>query len=155
MFFHQDATFEQLSIHRVGNKAQDELYVLSDEPIDMTQDEGLPDLLLQYFMNPFSKTKEVYRFYHPNEDLQLNEVYYIASQYFDGKIAFHDMSQQLAKHLYEVSEHPKIKAGEVYVVALNNVQLEGEEHQAIGVFKSETKEAYLKVYPNAGGFDLD
>src|SRR5690606_5467015 len=73
----------------------------------------------------------------------------------DSKIAFHDMSQQLAKHLYEVSEHPKIKAGEVYVVALNNVQLEGEEHQAIGVFKSETKEAYLKVYPNAGGFDLD
>src|SRR5690606_14310815 len=112
-------------------------------------------LLMQYFMNPFSKTKEVYRFYHPNEDLQLNEVYYFASQYFDSKIAFHDMSQQLAKHLYEVSEHPKIKAGEVYVVALNNVQLEGEEHQAIGVFKSETKEAYLKVYPNAGGFDLD
>lgn len=155
MFFHQDATFEQLSIHRVGNKTQDEFYVLSDTPIDISQDEVLPDLLMQYFMKPFSKANEVYRLYHPNDDLQLNEVYYFAKQYFEGKIAFHDMSQQLAKHLYEVSEHPKIKAGEVYVVALKNVQLEGEEHDAIGIFKSENKEAYLKVYPNADGFDLD
>ncbi|HLT87749.1 MAG TPA: nucleoid-associated protein [Sphingobacterium sp.] len=155
MFFHQDATFEQLSIHRVGNKAQDEFYVLSDTPVDISQDEVLPDLLMQYFMKPFSKANEVYRFYHPNDDLQLNEVYYFTKQYFDGKMAFHDMSQQLAKHLYEVSEHPKIKAGEIYVVALKNVQLEGEEHDAIGIFKSENKEAYLKVYPNAGGFDVD
>lgn len=155
MFFHQDATFEQLSIHRVGNKAQDEFYVLSDTPIDIAQDEVLPDLLMQYFMKPFGKVNEVYRFYHPNDDLQLNEVYYFTKQYFDDKLAFHDMSQQVAKHLYEVSEHPKIKAGEVYVVALKNVQLEGEEHDAVGIFKSENKEAYLKVYPNAGGFDLD
>lgn len=155
MFFHQDATFEQLSIHRVGNKAQDEFYVLSDTPIDIAQDEVLPDLLMQYFMKPFGKVTEVYRFYHPNDDLQLNEMYYFAKQYFDGKIRFHDMSQQVAKHLYEVSEHPKIKAGEIYVVALKNIQLEGEEHDAIGIFKSENKEAYLKVYSNAGGFDLD
>ncbi|MFD2968498.1 nucleoid-associated protein [Sphingobacterium bambusae] len=155
MFFHQDATFEQLSIHRVGNKAQDEFYVLSDSPIDLSQDEVLPDLLMQYFMKPFSKANEVYRFYHPNDDLQLNEVYYFSKQFFDGKIAFHDMSQQLAKHLYEVSEHPKIKGGELYIVALKNVQMEGEDHDAIGIFKSENKEAYLKVYPNGEGFDLD
>lgn len=155
MFFHQDATFEQLSIHRVGNKAQDEFYVLSDAPIDLAQDEVLPDLLMQYFMRPFAKANEVYRFYHPNEDLQLNEVYYFAKQYFEEKMSFHNMSEQLAKHLYEVSEHPKIKAGELYVVALKNVQMEGEDHQAIGLFKSENKEAYLKVYPDTGGFGLD
>ncbi|QBQ40999.1 nucleoid-associated protein [Sphingobacterium psychroaquaticum] len=155
MFFHQDATFESLSIHRVGNKAQDEFYVLSDNPVDLSEDEVLPDLLMQYFMKPFSKANEVYRFYHPNDDLQLNEVYYFVKQYFEDKMSFHDMSEQLAKHLYEVSDHPKIKAGEVYVVALKNVQMEGEDHRAIGFFKSENKEAYLKVYPNTGGFQVD
>ena len=50
MFFHQDATFESLSIHRVGNKARDEYYALSEQPIDLSQDEVLPDLLMQYFM---------------------------------------------------------------------------------------------------------
>lgn len=155
MFFHQDATFELLSIHRVGNKSQDEFYVLSDAPVDLSSDEVLPDLLMQYFMKPFSKANEVYRFYHPNEDLQLNEVYYFAKQYFDEKISFHNMSEQLTKHLYEVSDHPKIKAGEVYIVALNNVQMEGEDHKAIGIFKSENKEAYLKVFPDTGGFQLE
>ncbi len=155
MFFHQDATFELLSIHRVGNKSQDEFYVLSDAPVDLSSDEVLPDLLMQYFMKPFAKATEVYRFYHPNDDLQLNEVYYFAKQYFDEKTSFHNMSEQLTKHLYEVSDHPKIKAGEVYIVALNNVQMEGEDHKAIGIFKSENKEAYLKVFPDTGGFQLE
>jgi len=85
MFFHQDATFESLAIHRVGNKSQDEFYVLSDAPVDLSGDEVLPQLLMQYFMQPFSKAKEVYRFYHPNDDLQLNEVYYFVKQYLRRK----------------------------------------------------------------------
>lgn len=155
MFFHQDAQFGQLSIHRVGNKAQDEFYILSQAPVDMAQDEVLPTLLMQYFMKPFAKVKEVYRFYHPNEDLELNEIYHFVHAFFEGKLPFHEFSEQVTKHLYEVSNHPNIKSGEVYVVSLSSVQLEGEELDAIGIFKSENKEAYLKVYPDQGGFGLE
>ena len=155
MFFHQDATFEALSIHRVGNKAQDEFYILSDAPVSLEGDEVLPGLLMQYFMSPFAKVNEVYRLYHPNGELELNEIFYFARQYFKEQLPFHDFSQQISKHLYEVSNHPKIKAGEVYVVALKNVQIEGEEHDAIGIFKSENKETYLKVYPEQGAFMLE
>lgn len=155
MFFHQDATFESLSIHRVGNKARDEYYALSEQPIDLSQDEVLPDLLMQYFMKPFAKVKEVYRFFHPNEDLQLNEVYHFAHAFFEGKMPFHEFSEQVTKHLYEVSSHPNIKSGELYVVALKNIQMEGEEGSAVGIFKSENKETYLKVFPDQGGFGLE
>ncbi|MGJ1198104.1 nucleoid-associated protein [Sphingobacterium spiritivorum] len=155
MFFHQDATFEKLSIHRVGNKAQDEFYILSDEPVNLGEDEVMPQLLMQYFLSPFAKLNEVHRFFHPNEELGLNEVYHFTKQFFEDKLPFHELSQQVSKHLYEVSGHPKIKAGEVYVVHLKNVQMEGEDHQAIGIFKSENKETYLKVYPEQGAFKLD
>lgn len=155
MFFHQDASFKHISIHHVGNKANDEFYILSESPLDLSGDEVLPDLLMQYFMKPFGKLTEVYRFYHPNEELELNEVYYFSKQYFLGEMDFHTYSQQVTKHLYEVSDHPKIKSGEVYVVALKDVQMEGEEHDAVGIFKSENKEAYLKVYPQQGGFQLN
>ena len=155
MFFHQDASFKHISIHHVGNKANDEFYILSESPLDLSGDEVLPDLLMQYFMKPFGKLTEVYRFYHPNEELELNEVYYFSKQYFSGEIDFHTYSQQVTKHLHEVSDHPKIKSGEVYVVALKDVQMEGEEHNAVGIFKSENKEAYLKVYPQQGGFQLN
>ncbi|MCI0921787.1 nucleoid-associated protein [Sphingobacterium rhinopitheci] len=155
MFFHQDAIFENLSIHHVGNKSNDEFYILSEQPIELHNDEILPDLLMQYFMKPFAKLTEVNRFFHPNEELQLNEVYHFTKKFFDGDIPFHEYSQQVAKHLYEVSEHPKIKSGELYVVSLKNVQMEGEDHNAVGIFKSENKEAYLKVYPQQGGFELN
>jgi hypothetical protein len=155
MFFHQDANLDQLSIHHIGNKTNDEFYTLSDEGIDLRSDEVLPELLMQYFMKPFAKVNEVYRFFHPNDELNLNEVYHFSKKFFDGELNLHAYSQHIAKHLYEISEHPKIKSGELYVVSLKNVQMEGEEHDAVGIFKSENKETYLKVYPDQGGFQLN
>ncbi len=155
MFFHQDASFLNLIIHHVGNKSQDEYFTLSEEEVDVKSDEILADLLMQYFMKPFAKANEVYRFYHPNDTLELNEVFYFSRQYFSGDLGFVEFSKSIAKFLYEVTEHPKIKSGELYVVALDNVQLEGEEHKAIGIFKSENKEAYLKVYTEASGLGVN
>jgi hypothetical protein len=61
----------------------------------------------------------------------------------------------IAKHLYNKANHPNIKGGELYVSYFNNVQMEGESLDALGVFKSENKETYLKVYPDKGGFQVD
>lgn len=155
MFFHQDATFENLSIHRVGNKAHDEFYILSEQPIDLSNSEDLPHLLMQYFMHPFAKIKEVFNFYHASGDLLLNEVYALTKQLFEGRIEFHRYSESIAKFLYEVSNHPKIRGGELYIVELNNVQIEGEEHNAIGIFKSESKEPFIKIEPIHGNFQID
>lgn len=154
MFYYQDSALENLSIHHVGNKSKEEFYALSDRPVDLSADEMLPDLLMQYFMKPFAKCKEVYHFYHPNEELELNEVFHFTKSFFSGNIAFHTYSEQVAKHLYESCGHPNIKAGEVYVVSLKNVQMEGEEREAVGIFKSENKETYLRVYPQNGGFEV-
>jgi len=148
-----EASLAELSIHRIGNKAEGELYVLSDQSL-VIQDEQLKELLLQYFLSSYLKVNEIYRFFHPNDDLNLNEVYHFAEAIFEKGGNFHENSQQLAKYLYEVSSHPKIKSGELYVAYFENVQIEGEVHDAIGIFKSETKETYLKVYPENSGFNL-
>jgi hypothetical protein len=148
-----EASLAELSIHRIGNKAQEEFYVLSDQSVAI-KDNMLSNLLQQYFLSPFEKVNDIYRFYHPNADLELNEVYHFASAIFSDGTTFHENSRQLAKYLYEVSAHPKIKSGELYVAYFENVQIEGELYDAIGVFKSETKETYLKVYPQNDGFEL-
>ncbi|MHA4893858.1 nucleoid-associated protein [Pedobacter sp. PWIIR3] len=148
-----EASLAELSIHRIGNKAQDEHYVLSEQSIAIN-DNMLSTLLQQYFLKPFEKTNEIYHFFHPNNDLNLNEVYHFAKGIFDDSTVFHENSKELAKHLYEVSGHPKIKSGELYLAFFENVQIEGELHDAIGIFKSETKETYLKVYPQSEGFGL-
>lgn len=148
-----EANLDQLSVHKAGNKSQDEYLTLSDAPLRL-HDDLLKNLLMTYFLKPFEKVNEVYRFTHPSGDLELNELYHFAKQCFEDQDRFHECSQQMTRQLYEVSTHPKIKAGEVYIAFFNDVQLEGELHDAIGIFKSENKETYLKVYPDAGGFSL-
>ena len=148
-----EASLAELSIHRIGNKSEDEFYVLSEKSIRVA-DVTLSNLLQQYFLGPYEKVNEVYRFIHSTGDLNLNETYHFASEIFANGATFHENSKQLAKYLYDVSGHPKIKPGELYVAYFENVQIEGELQDAIGIFKSETKESYLKVFPEQDGFGL-
>lgn len=148
-----DASLINVSIHRVGNKTQDEYFSLSDRPLELNGE--LNKILLQYFLAPFDKVHEIYRFYHPNNDLELNEAFHFVTEIFDSPNAAHAGSEQLARHLFEVSNHPKIKAGELYVSYFNDVQIEGELLDAIGIFKSETRDTYLKVEPENGAFTVE
>ncbi len=148
-----EASLSELSVHRVGNKQQDEFYVLSDRSMHI-QDELLNQLLKQYFLAPYQKVNEIYRFTHPNNDLSLNEIFHFAEEVFTHGESFHENSKKIATYLYEISNHPKIKSGEVYVAYFENVQIEGDLHDAIGIFKSETKESYLKVSPAQNGFTI-
>jgi hypothetical protein len=94
---------------------------------------------MNYFLKPFEKVNEVYRFDHPTGDLNLNEVYHFAEIIFNDKDTFHENSRQIAKHLYDISNHPKIKSGELYLCYFTGLQIEGESLDAIGIFKSESR----------------
>ena len=154
MISYIDCKLNHLSIHHSGNKLLDEKYRLSANPFSV-QDETLNQLLLDYFLRPFEKVNEVYRLSHPSNDLQLNEVYHFAEMIFTDPGEFHEHSKQITRHLYDVSNHPRIKSGEVYIAGFKDVQIEGELFDAIGIFKSESKETYLKVYPDEEGYQVD
>lgn len=149
-----EAYLDTISVHHVGNQAQSEMYALSEQPLEL-KDELISSLLKQYFLSPFQKAVEVYHLMHSSGDLALNEVHNFASQIFEDKNKFHEMSEQIAKHLYNVTNHPNIKPGELYIAYFKDVQIEGNLLDAIGIFKSENKETYLKVYPEKGGFAVD
>ncbi|WP_316851199.1 nucleoid-associated protein [Pedobacter agri] len=148
-----EASLKLLSVHHTGNKLMEEYYKLSDKPLNIS-DEIMGNLLMQFFLKPFEKTNEVYRFFHPSSNLGLNEVYHFITEIFNHNDGFHEGSEQLAKHLYDVANHPKIKSGEFYVAFFEKVQIEGEQLDAIGIFKSETKDTYLKVFPQLDGFGM-
>ncbi len=153
MVYYSDASLASLSVHQTGNKLQDDPYRLSDKPLAIT-DTVLEQLLMQYFLSPFTKINEVYRLWHPSGNTALNELFHFCSDSFTSPGNFHENSRQICQHLHDVSGHPKIKAGELYVAYFENLQMEGELHKAIGIFKSESKEPYLKVYAEENGFKL-
>ncbi|MFT6983598.1 MAG: hypothetical protein ACJAUD_002377 [Crocinitomicaceae bacterium] len=49
----------------------------------------------------------------------------------------------------------RLKGGELYVVYLQDCVVDDELVNAIGIFKSENKDTFLKVYPKEGSFEVD
>lgn len=137
-----NAHIEGLSLHRVGNKSRNEGVLLSREPFKA--DDELTPLLKEFFLKPFrDKEESYYRFQH-EADLEYHELYKLIKQAFEGPEQIHEISKQVARHLFDQSMHPHIKSGELYVAYLTNVQLDNQKMDAIGIFKSELKQDFLE-----------
>ena len=135
------ASIKSVALHRVGNKATEEGYVLSEKPIQLS--EPLQDLLVRYFLTPF-KVEEYYHFSH-EEHIEENPLHRCCEQIFANPESLMEESCEVARLLYEASTHPNIKGGELFVVYFSECQLGGETTEAIGIFKSETQEKFLRV----------
>ena len=61
----------------------------------------------------------------------------------------------LAKHLYDQSTHPKIKGGEFYTAYFKDCIVDGDTVDAVGLFKSENKDTFLKVLREGDNFNLE
>ncbi|MCZ8090809.1 nucleoid-associated protein [Flavobacterium sp.] len=133
---------ETLSIHRVGNKSRNEAIFISDEPYQLN-DEIMP-LLKEFFFKSFREKEENYFQFAHDVDLEYNDMFNLASEIFTNPSDFHEVSKKITKHLFEQSNHPHIKNGEVYISYLTNVSIDNTVVDAIGVFKSEIKTDFLQ-----------
>ncbi|SFJ69502.1 hypothetical protein SAMN04487893_11355 [Myroides guanonis] len=145
---------ETLSLHRVGNKSRNEAYFLSDIPYNLN-DEIAP-LLKEYFFKPFREKEENYFQFAHDVDLEFNEMYNFASEIFNTPTVenVHEVSKKITKHLFEQSNHPHIKNGEVYVSYLTNVSIDNNIVDAIGIFKSEIKTDFLQFEENGSNLEM-
>jgi hypothetical protein len=73
-------------------------------------------------------------------------VYQAATAIFENDSDLLSASISIAEQLYDSSSHPMVKPGELYVVQFSNCILGEDKCDAIGIFKSENKERFLKVY---------
>ena len=153
MIDHSVATLDIVSVHQVGNKNNGEDIILSKHPLDANGQET-EALLKKYFLNAFS-TPEYFHFSFSNGDHTLNPLYKFASEVFEGSANFHTSSVHIAKHLYESSNHPNIKSGDLFVAYISKLMVDYQEVQAIGIFKSENKHSFLKLNQDNDGFMLD
>ena len=142
---------KEIVIHNVGNNGTDEKLILSKKTLRF--DDVLANYLGKYFISSF-KENVYYTLFH-QVDLRLNEVYVYASEIFDNPKNLLEQSINLAKHLYEQSFHPQIKAGEFYTVYFKDCIIDGKTVDAVGLFKSENKDTFLKVYPEGDGFEIE
>lgn len=151
MLYKEYVIIQGIEVHHVSNRMSQDGVVLSNHPLVLSDD--VRKILVTYFLTSFN-TKEYCNLFHES-DIKLNEVYSYVTKVFEDPGCLHEQSINLAKHLYEKSNHPKIKGGEFYVVYFKDCILDGETIDAVGLFKSENKDTFLKVYPSGDGFEIE
>lgn len=152
MLDYTDCQLAQLAVHQVGNQTNGEDLRLSAEPLDI-RDARLQELLLRYCLRPF-EAPEFYNFTAADGDFTLNPLFNLASQIFDSEAAFHRNSVDIARHLFEQSTHPQIKSGDLFVAYFTDIVIGDELTDAIGIFKAENRQAFLKLEHSEAQFEL-
>lgn len=147
-----DVIIEKLVVHKVGNRGKDEGFMVSSDLANIS-DEVLDKHLRKYFLSAFNMDNP-YRFTH-DADLNLNEVYAYVKKVFAEPLCFQEQSVNILKHLYDRSTHPNIKSGEFYMVYFSNCIIEDRPYDAIGLFKSERKDNFLKVRDSHQRFQVE
>lgn len=147
---YNDASIEHLMIHGIGNKCLDEALVLSSSEViisDATERRLLVNLL---------KRIPVETLYHFSHDIELsyNEVFSFVKSSFETKEDFLDISKMIAKHLFNQGVTKKVNSGLLYVTYLKHILVDDQEVDAIGIFKSEKPEMFLKLGYSNGEYSL-
>jgi len=151
MQYFEGSAITHIAVHKVGNESEGEYLTLSKKELLLSSE--VKDLLIKFFLTPF-KSEEYFHFYSEGH-IQNNHVWKTACTIFDNPDQTLLQSKQLAQHLYSLGNHPQVKGGELFVVYFKEGLLNGETIDAIGLFKSETKEHFLQVHPLEDAFEMD
>ena len=131
--------------HYVGNKGLGEELTINDKQVKV-DDDFTKDTLIRYLTSPF-KTDMYYQFKSKNE-MNYHDVASYVSDLFKDTKTFMEYSAKLAEALYNQSMHPKIAGGVFYTCYFKDCNVDGVICDAIGIFKTEKKDTYLKVDHN-------
>ncbi|MFT6334748.1 MAG: hypothetical protein ACI86M_002175 [Saprospiraceae bacterium] len=148
-----EAKLHAMCIHQIGNAAEDEGVKLSNTIIEPDSEE-LESLMMQYFFDNF-KDPEFFHFTFTSDEIALNPVYNFASNIFDDPSQILEQSVKIARHLYEKSSHPNIKSGDLLTAYITDVLIDDEMVNAVAIFKSESKDAFLKLNHEDGNYRID
>ena len=142
----------KIIVHKVGNKINQESLILSQEELKLEDD--MKELLQDFFLKNF-KSEEQFRFYSDSY-LVNNPVYSSVSEIFEDKNKFVWESENLAKHLYEITENPRVQSGELFIVYFEGEEnADGNKIDSIGIFKTENKNPFLKIFPQNETFEIE
>lgn len=166
-----NAQIESLSLHRVGNKSRNEAIFLSNEPYKLN-DEITP-LIKEFFFKPFREKEENYFQFAHDVDLEYNHMFCMAAAIFAyGEIlkeapkessnedtkpiykTLHNFTKKITGHLFQQSNHPHIKNGDVFIAYITNVSIDNNIVDAIGIFKSEIMADFIQFEESEDNLEM-
>lgn len=143
----------KVAITWVGNKNRNEGVGIPKQ-VDSTLHDMAHEMLLTAMLKPFEKNEEFFYFFH-EEDVSNHQIYQSCMNIFNDPETIGEEAVKLTQELYLHSEAPKIQGGEFFMAYFEDLILEGETCNAIGLLKVQTKDSYFKVDRNAEFFSVN
>ncbi len=142
----KEAILTNIAVHRIG--IQTESSFLNDKEImlNFEEDEGI---ITKTFLKPFTTCAATYEFRH-DEDVALNPIFSIAKQ-INEEEDFVLKTKEIHQYLKDVSVHPNIKDGDLYVLGFDSVKLDNEYYKALAICKIENKDTFIETMPDDDG----
>lgn len=153
MINYSSALLDTVSCHYIGRHSENEGVKLSEHPIRVS-DENLKEFLLKYLLGNF-KEPEYFSFKSISESLEENPMYSMVSSVFEDPQRLHNESHSIAKFLYNSSNHPNIKSGDLLISKIDEIIIDDELVSALVIVKSEVKDFFLKMNQIHSGYSID
>ncbi len=141
MLKHTHTQMQEVSLQKIGSKMKEIPNIPAEGTLQLEIEDK--EKLQPFFLSPFKAGLDLMKFTHHIE-LSYNPLYNIINGFFQQEIDFLELSHQVLQHLYEKSNHPHIKTGELFVIHFTDVIFEDIHTDAIGIFKVENKIDFIQ-----------
>lgn len=135
-----EAIVTNIIFHRLGLESGSSFINTAEYKFKSDDEE---DVLNRIFLKPFTNNVTTYEFTH-NVDLEMNVLFNIARD-IKKDDNFVIKSKDIHQHLKDVSKHPNIKDGDLFVVKFDNIKFDNNYYAALGIYKVENKESFIET----------
>jgi len=142
----KEAVITNITVHRIGIQTDSSFINDKEVMFNFEEDE---DVITKTFLKPFTSCHATYEFRH-DEDVELNPIFKIAKE-INEEADFVLKTKEIHQYLKDVSTHPNIKDGDLFVINYDNVKLGNEHYKALGIYKVENKETFIETMPDDTG----
>ncbi len=141
-----EAIVTNIIFHKLGIESESSYINTSEYGFKSDEEE---DILNRIFLKPFTNNVTTYEFTHSvNPDL--NVLFNIARD-IKNDDNFILKSKDIYQHLKDVSKHPNIKGGDLFIVKFDNIKFDNNYYAALGIYKVENKENFIETNRDING----
>jgi hypothetical protein len=145
------ATATRLVLAKIGHPQRGEPLQVSRKVHTIPEDQQ--ERLTALFLKPF-KNLPAHRFTH-HASLDQHELNTCTKAIFADPSSLLARASEIASRLYAKSNHPNIKSGDLCIVHLKELHIEGELVQGICILKSESIVPFLTITARDGDLEIN
>lgn len=146
MLVFDEALIKQFIYHHLDLDLEEQM--ASDQTLEL-ENEDQEEILKKIFLKPFTQVAETFDFFHPI-DINLNTLRSLTQQVQQNSESFVEKTQEMLVHLQDVSKHPNIKDGDLFVMELQDIRFKSKHYDGIAIFKIENKDNFIETQNNGG-----